>query len=285
MATEKIDVHKSRHNYEKELARLHREEKICAANKQIIFDFLNACQLGKTIIGREKKKLGEKRLVKYLYALRRINEWLGNKNFRDIAQVDMEAFISCVERNALCVGGRAHTYTEWTRRDIKVCVKKFYKWLLGGGLQYPALVSWIDTHIKEDAPESLSMKEVRKLAEHAPSREMKALVWCLFETRARVSHEIIVRIYQQYLYLKTKLMALYTWPVGGNRIIEQRRLTLEGILDVLKREGRNEEVKCTEEIARLKSELWRWLKEYLELAQRVRLVLDGGGGQTQRRYT
>lgn len=85
-------------------------------------------------------------------------------------------------------------------------------------------------------------------------------------------------MYQQYLYLKTKLMALYTWPVGANRNIEQRRLSLEGILDVLKREGRNEEVKCTEEIARLKTELWRWLKEYLELAQRVNLVLDGRRG-------
>jgi len=96
--------------------------------------------------------------------------------------------------------------------------------------------------------------------------------------RGRVSHEIIARIYQQYLYLKTKLFELYRWPLSASRSIEQRRLGLEGMLDVLLREQRNEQVKCTEEIARLKAELWRWLREYLELAQRVRLVLDGGKG-------
>jgi site-specific recombinase XerD len=194
MATERIDIHKSKHNYEKELARLGRDEGICSENKQIIVDFLNACQLGKTILGKEKKKLGEKRLIKYLYALRRINEWLGNKNFKEVTQAEMEAFISRVERNALCIGGKQVAYTEWTRRDIKVCVKKFYKWLLGGGQQYPSLVSWIDTHIKEDAPSSLSVEEVRKLAEHAHTWKTKALVWSLFETGARVEELLNVRL-------------------------------------------------------------------------------------------
>lgn len=94
--------------------------------------------------------------------------------------------------------------------------------------------------------------------------------------RAHVSHDVVGRIYQQYLYLKTKLLELYIWPLGANRSVEQRRLGLEGMLDLLLRERRNEQVKCTEEVARLKIELWRWLKEYLELAQRVRLVVDGG---------
>jgi len=99
---------------------------------------------------------------------------------------------------------------------------------------------------------------------------------CEIARRARVSAEVIARIYQQYLYLKTKLFELYRWPLSASRSIEQRRLGVEGMLDLLLREQRNEQVKCTEEIARLKGELWRWLKEYFELAQRVRLVLDGG---------
>jgi hypothetical protein len=94
--------------------------------------------------------------------------------------------------------------------------------------------------------------------------------------RARLSNDLVGRIYQQYLYLKTKLIELYSWSVPANRAVEQRRLRLEGILDVLKREGRNEEVKCTEEIARLKGELWRWLKEYLDVAVRTRLVMGDG---------
>ncbi|MEQ1935126.1 MAG: hypothetical protein ABL962_14800 [Fimbriimonadaceae bacterium] len=96
------------------------------------------------------------------------------------------------------------------------------------------------------------------------------------DRRARVSHEVAARICEQYLYLKTKLFELYRWPLSANRAMEQRRLGVEGMLDLLLREHRNEQVKCTEEIARLKGELWRWLREYLELAQRVQLVLDGG---------
>jgi hypothetical protein len=175
MATTQIDVHNSAECYERELARLHRDEGISAENKQIIVEFLNACQLGKTILGREKKRLGEKRLLKYLYALRRINEWLGNKDFRAVQQQEMEAFISRVERNALLVKGRVHAYTDWTRRDIKVCVKKFYKWLLGGGVQYPPLVSWIDTHIKDEAPPCLSIDEVRRLVEHTSCAKANAI--------------------------------------------------------------------------------------------------------------
>jgi len=95
---------------------------------------------------------------------------------------------------------------------------------------------------------------------------------CEIARRARVSHEVIARIYQQYLYLKTKLFELYRWPLSASRSIEQRRLGLEGMLDLLLREQRNEQVKCTEEIARLKGELWRWLKEYMELTVRVKFI-------------
>jgi hypothetical protein len=103
-------------------------------------------------------------------------------------------------------------------------------------------------------------------------RDMRAEI----ARRARLSRELCQQIYQQYLYVKSKLLQLYLWPMSANRAIEQRRLGLEGTLDVLLREGRSEQVKCTEEIARLKGELWRWLKEYLDVRQRVRLVLDRG---------
>jgi integrase len=191
-------VHHAAVRYEKTLASFGADPRISPTNKQLILDFLNACQLGKTVQGREKKRINEKRLLKYLFTLKRINEWLGNDDFRTVSQSQMEAFISRLERNALTIfkGGssRPVPYTEWTRRDIKVCLKKFYKWLLGNGQQYPSLVSWIDTHIRDEAPPCLNIDEVRLVVEHATSVKGKALVWCLFEGGPRAEELLNVRL-------------------------------------------------------------------------------------------
>ena len=199
MAThEKIDVHHAAARYEKTLAKLEIDARISSTNRQLILDFLNACQLGKTVQGREKKRIAENRLLKYLFTLRRINEWLGNDDFRTVPQSQMEAFMSKLERNALSLsteqGSKAVSYTDWTRRDIKVCLKKFYKWLLGAGQQYPPLVSWIDTHIRDEAPPCLTIDEVRLLADHASTTKSKALVWSLFETGARAEELLNIRL-------------------------------------------------------------------------------------------
>ena len=194
MATEKIDIHNVVRRYDIALSRLRDNSAICEVNRLTITEFLNACQLGKTVLGREKKRLSEKRLLKYLYTLRHINEWLGNKDFRAVEQREMETFICTLERNMLSVSGRTASYTEWTRRDIKVCVKKFYKWLLGGSRQYPDLVAWIDTHIRDEAPPCLTIEEVRRCAEFASTIKYKALVLTLFETGARAEELLNVRL-------------------------------------------------------------------------------------------
>ena len=65
---------------------------------------------------------------------------------------------------------------------------------LGNNIEYPSIVAWIDTHVKESDPPALSKDEIVKLAEHATDSRSKALVWCLFETGARVSELLNVRI-------------------------------------------------------------------------------------------
>ncbi len=195
---QKIDVHNVVGRYAKVLAEVEIDTSICVENRQHITEFLNACQLGKTVFGREKKRIGERRLLKYLYALRNINTWLGNKDFRTVSQSDMENFVARVDRNGLwkVINGVSvsQSYSDWTRRDIKVCVKKFYKWLLGDGRQFPDIVAWIDTFITEQAPPCLTLDETRTLVDAASTIKGKSLMWALFETGARIEELLNVRL-------------------------------------------------------------------------------------------
>lgn len=102
--------------------------------------------------------------------------------------------------------------------------------------------------------------------------------------RASLSASVRRLIYQHYSYVKTKLLALDMWPLSSDRAIEQRRSQLEDKLDQLLHEVRREHIESWQDQARLRTELWRWFKQYSDVAQRVRLVLSethgGDGGRS-----
>lgn len=91
--------------------------------------------------------------------------------------------------------------------------------------------------------------------------------------RETLSSSIITLIYEHYLYVKNKLHELTHIALGTNRSVESRRSALERQLDAFKEEARRERVQCWQDIAGLKRELRTWLKQYLDIAQRVRLIL------------
>src|SRR5712692_3134380 len=63
-------------------------------------------------------------------------------------------------------------------------------------------------------------------------------------SRVSLSRYVLYLISQHYSYLKTKLFELYTWQLGANRSIENRRSRLERQLDALDQEKRQELVKA-----------------------------------------
>jgi site-specific recombinase XerD len=195
---QKIDIHRASARYAGALARFTTDTSLSQANKTYILEFLAACSLGKTILDSQKKRIKPKRLLKYLYTLRLISTWLGNSDLKQVTQQEMEQFITRLETNQLTVmrSGKPVPvqYADWSRRDVKVTLRKFYKWLLGSGSQTPPLVSWFDTHIDKALPASLSMDEIRRCAEFASSAKGKALCWTLFETGARAEEFLNVRI-------------------------------------------------------------------------------------------
>lgn len=128
-----------------------------------------------------------------------------------------------------------------------------------------------------DALEELLTSKVRCLADILA--DIKADV----RQRAELSESVIRQIYQHYLYVKYYVLKLEQWPIGGSRAIEQRRSGLEKQLDTLKQEKRQEQVKCSEDIAKLREEGRRWFKEYMNLGLRVRLVTKNGSRHVSQR--
>ena len=193
-----LDVHNTRDRYERARQSLAASEDVSEANKKDILEFLNDCELGKTVFGRAKKRIKPNRLIKYLYTLKQISRFLGI-DFRKVTQKQMEDLIRKVDSNCLSYTDRTGAvlklnYTEWTLHDIKVTLKKFYKWLDGNNREYPSIVSWIDTHIEEQDPPALSIDEIRMLADYAKGTMRKAMIWLLFETGSRASEFLNIRL-------------------------------------------------------------------------------------------
>ncbi len=199
MTTERIDIHWRARRLG--TARLSLERNgigISQRNVELIRKFCDDAALGKTVLGRQKKKLGAGRILKYLETLRKIAHWL-QEDFDKVTVERMERLIATIERNELqwFKAGRVYmrvNYSEWSRHDIKITIKKFYKWLQGDNLEYPKLVRWIDTFAPSHKIPALTDEEGTKLVEYARGPRDKAAVSLLLELGFRAEELLNVRI-------------------------------------------------------------------------------------------
>lgn len=54
----KIDIHGRAKTFENALIRMEHDKEMIPENREIILSFLRACQLGKTVLGKSKKRIG-----------------------------------------------------------------------------------------------------------------------------------------------------------------------------------------------------------------------------------
>lgn len=130
------------------------------------------------------------RVVKYLYSLRRLSKLFG-KPFRDITKADVEKVIAIIEANK--------KYSEWTKRDYKIIIRNYMKWLRGmtEGNEYPEEVKWLKTKLKNKTrlpEEILTEQEVLELAKHTNSSRDKAFVLAVYESGCRIDELRQLRI-------------------------------------------------------------------------------------------
>lgn len=176
-----IDIHDYDKQLDAVLKRLRANKKISGTNKKIILEFY------KNLLA---ESLSKPRLIYYLSRLTIIASWL-KKDFHKAVKKDIEEIMRKVNQM---------DYTEWTKRDYRITLKKFYKWLRGCNEKgvYPPEVSWINTHVakdRQDLPNNLPDEEdAKKMIEAAEHPRDKALIASLYESGCRVGEIATLKI-------------------------------------------------------------------------------------------
>ena len=183
---DKIDIHKIRERFENALNRFKSDENIDLRNKEIILRFIFDCKMGRTIKGKAKKKIGELRLIKYLYILKTLSAWL-NKPFDEVNQEEMEKLVFGIEENVY--KKKEKNYSDETKLDYKKVLKKFYKWL-----GHNELVEFMDMSFQiKDVP-VITRDEMERLVNGTPESILKAAITVLFDGGARAEEFLNLRM-------------------------------------------------------------------------------------------
>jgi len=88
------------------------KSKISDGNKKSISRFVENCF---------SEGIGKARIVKYIYALIKLSTWL-EKDFSNTNKDDIKKLVGEIEKS---------NYSDWSKHDLKVCLKKFYRWIKG----------------------------------------------------------------------------------------------------------------------------------------------------------
>ena len=199
----KIDIHNRRRSFLTAFSKLQKDQDINWDNKKIIISFIKDCLIGKTVVGKSKKKIGHGRCLKYISILKRLSVFF-NKSFNIISQEDMEYFIQALENDSY-LSIKKVPYSSETKADIKKTIKKFWKWKDGNNRQYPELVEWIDTYVTVKEIPALLREDIEKLIETAYSVKLKAIIMVLFDSGARIEELLNVRLKKEHISYKEKI--------------------------------------------------------------------------------
>ena len=207
--TDKIEIHLGK-SYESRLKTLKQNQEIIPKNRDLIIEFLRDAEIGKTNPHKAKKKVGEKRLTKYISLLSRISGWF-NKPFNEVTVKDMEMVVLNLEKGkykkmkvtpvwkdgkviSMRDDSSKETYSKNSVLDFKKGIKKFFRWLLKNDLQkYNELTSWMETYEELTEVPALSREEIEKMA-NASDNKYKAIIMFLFDSGARIEEALNIRM-------------------------------------------------------------------------------------------
>jgi len=182
MATvKKIDIHEHDRQLTGVLNRIRRHSRISKANKATILKFYRRLRAD---------TLSLPRVIYYLNRLSMIATWI-RTDFEKATRKDIEEVMGKINRM---------DYTEWTKKDYRVALKKFFKWLRGCDEKgvYPPEVRWINTNVsidRQELPHNLPDEEdVKKMIEAAEHPRDKALIASLYESGCRIGELAALRI-------------------------------------------------------------------------------------------
>jgi len=131
------------------------------------------------------KGLSKARIIKYLDTLYSIT-YLLEKPFEEVRKEDIATIIQKIEEK---------DYSDWTKRDYKVIIKIFFRWLKDTE-GYPDIVKWIKKKpINKKLPDELLSKEdIKKLVDAAENLRDKAFILVLYESGCRIGELLTLRL-------------------------------------------------------------------------------------------
>lgn len=154
-------------------------------NKELIFRFLNHIA----------SEVSERRLTFYTHKLRKIGGWL-KKDFNTVKESDLRSLLTFLSKGNAREDGTK--FSIGTVHGYKVTLKRFYRWLEGNDDEYPHKVRWIktsgDTTRIQEPEQLLTYEEVLDMMRHTRSPRDKAMVSFLYESGARVSELLSMKI-------------------------------------------------------------------------------------------
>ena len=170
-------------------------------NNQQIERFLNNCIAN---------GIGKLRVKKYQNLLSKLSEWLVKK-FDKANKEDIEKVVKIINEK---------DYSDWTKRDYKVAIKKFYKWL-NGGEEFPKTVRWIklNSSFKKTLPQDLLTEdEIKRMIQYSSSLRNKAFVMTLYETGCRIGEMLSLRV-KNVQFEKQSTVLNVTGKTGDRRVL------------------------------------------------------------------
>jgi site-specific recombinase XerD/ribosomal protein L40E len=171
-------MYKSQTDFSKAMERLN-ASKLSAKTKRQIADFSKI---------RLAKGSGKLRVVKCMYCLRYLAEWL-NKDFSQATKNDLIRLATEID---------SKQYSDYTKYDFKIVLKMFYKWLLGKDEEFPKVIKWLKPRLKNEKhklpEELLTVEEAQKLANSTTNARDKALILTLYESGCRIGELLYMKL-------------------------------------------------------------------------------------------
>lgn len=192
MNRQKIDIHNSAKKYAIAKERWKNDNSLSKRNRELILTFLGEAELGKTVLHKQKKKIGNRACLKYGNNLKTCAQFL-KKDFDKVNRNDMENFIDRLEKDGI-QKKNGESYSLQTKRDFKIVLRKFYKHLLGNNETYPNIVSWMDISMCPEYYTTVRAADVQKMVQAAQSPLDKAVISVLFDLGVRIEEFLNITV-------------------------------------------------------------------------------------------
>ncbi len=153
---------------------------ITEKNKQFILRFRDECFTN---------GMSKARIAKYMYYLGMLAKWLG-KDFDQAKKEDIKRLVARIE---------ASDYVPYTKAELKIYIKKLYKWLEDSE-EYPEIVRWLkpragQSNNKVKMPEEiLTQEEIKRMIDHARNPRNRAFISVLYESGCRIGEILFIRM-------------------------------------------------------------------------------------------